>query len=350
MYRVVLTGGGTAGHIWPLVAVAEALKNNKRVNIKYIGSFSGMEKEIARKNNLAFTGILVGKKRAYFSFMNFIDLFKIIFGLIQTYFILLFYQPNAVMAKGGYVSFPVIFWAKHFKIPLVIHESDILMGKSNKYAAKYAQKICIGFPLQYFKDIPLNKVVYTGTPVRKEFYTSNAEQSNLPTILITGGSQGAQIINETIEQILPQLTEKYQVIFYVGEKNLDHYKDKQLKNLKIIGFSENIADDMKKADLIISRAGANTLAEISALKKASILIPYAAASNDHQAVNAKVYADAQAAIVISEKYLTSESLLAIINQLMSDSKLLKILGDHAHQFAREDSVGEIVDIIFEVIK
>lgn len=351
MNKIILTGGGTAGHIWPLIAVAEALKVNKRVGIKYIGSFSGMEKNIVKNADIQFTGIVVGKFRAYFSILNFIDLFKIVIGLIQTYFIIITYKPNVVLAKGGYVSFPVIFWAKRFKIPLIIHESDILMGKSNKYAAKYAHKICLGFPLQYFKDIPLDKAVYTGTPVRKEFFNNNSPQESVPTIMITGGSQGSQIINKTVEEILPKLVEKYQVIFYVGEKNLEHFKAKhEMKNLKIVGFSEKIVEDMKKADLIVSRAGANTLAEISALKKASILIPYKAASNDHQSVNAKVYSDSQAAIVISEKQLTSNSLLSIINQLINDKQMLNLLGEHAHQFAREDSAIEIIDIIFEAIK
>lgn len=349
--KIILTGGGTAGHITPILAICEVLKRNQQVEFLYIGGRNNLEKEIARKNNLPFKGIITGKRRNYFSFLNFIDLFKVGIGILQARFILKKFRPDIIFAKGGYVSFPLIYCAKSLKIPLVIHESDTMMGKSNRHSVSYAKKICLGFPLKYYEDLPLEKAVYTGTPVVKAFFTAHKEKNIRPTILITGGSQGSEKLNNIITEILPELVRKYEIYHLTGEKNIEEQKNKfSNENYHPLGFTDQMADLMNKADLIISRAGANTLAEISALGKAAILVPLLSSHLNHQEINANIYEEVNAAVNLSESHLTSSSLGSIINRLMEDEKLRSLLGESAKQFSQKDSAQEIIDILFEVSK
>lgn len=349
--KILLTGGGTAGHIWPIIAISESLMTNKRTQILYVGSHSGPEGEIANRFGVPFRSIQVGKWRPYISFSNLWDLFKTTIGLIQSYFLFVFYKPDVVFAKGGYVTFPIIYWTKVFKIPLIIHESDLVMGKANKWIASYAAKICLGFPVQYYQDlnkIDMKKLVYTGTPVRSEFYDKIAISKEKPTILITGGGQGSQKINDVVSEILPELVKKYDVYHVCGEKNFENLKNKiNDPNYHLIGFSLDMPTLLRNTDLIVTRAGANTLAEISALSKASILIPLFSAQNDHQNENAKIYQKQNAAVVISEKNLTASSLLSIINRLMEDDEFRKLLGHHSQEFARHEATYDIIDLIYE---
>lgn len=354
--KIILTGGGTAGHITPILAIAEILKKNHQVEILYVGGKNNLEKELAIKNDLPFKGIFAGKRRNYVSFSNFIDLFKIFFGIIQAYFLLKSFRPNVIFAKGGYVAFPLVYCARKLKIPLVIHESDTMMGKSNRYAVDYAKKICLGFPFKYYENLSLDKAVYTGTPVKKEFFQTGKnsladKKDSKPTILITGGSQGSEKLNQLILEILPNLLEKYIVYHLTGEKNLENCKNKfQNENYKPLGFTDKMAELMSKADLIVSRSGANTLAEISALGKPVILVPLASAHLNHQEINANIYEQANAAVNLNENHLTSSSLKSIIDRLIEDEKLRHLLGQNAKQFSRDDSAQEIIDILFEVAR
>lgn len=349
--KILLTGGGTAGHIWPIIAVAENLKKNSRVNFLYLGSRQGPERKIARDFQIPFRGLVVGKWRPYFSFSNFWDIFKTFLGLIQAFSILSTFRPNVVFAKGGYVTFPVLFWVKLWQIPLVIHESDAVMGQANSWAAQFARQVCVGFPIKFYPHVPLTKLVFTGIPIRREFFEIKSAQQNRPQILITGGSQGAHKINETILTILPELLEKYDVYHLTGEK--DYQKISQSEWAKnphyhLESFSQNMPVLLAQADLVISRAGATTFAEIGAQKKPAIIIPLPTAAADHQTVNAHIYEEAQAAVVVSEKSLTSSSLLSIINRLMEDESFRQILGHHAAQFAHREASQEVVDVLFEV--
>lgn len=345
--KFLLTGGGTAGHITPILAISEVLQKNHQIEFLYVGGRSSMEKEIAKKNNLPFYGIITGKRRNYISFQNFVDYFKILFGLIQGYFLLKRFRPNVIFAKGGFVTFPLIYWAKRFRIPLVIHESDTMMGKANLFSIDYAKKICLGFPVEYYENLPLEKLVYTGTPVVKAFFSEKSSKNSKPVILITGGSQGSQKLNEKITEILPELVKQYEIYHLVGEKNEKEVAFKDA-NYHPLGFTDKMAELMNQADLIISRAGANTLAEISALGKASILIPLPSSHLNHQEINANIYEKQNAAVNLSENHLTSSSLKSIIDRLMEDNKLRELLGKNAKQFSRPDSAREIVDILFEV--
>lgn len=348
--KIILTSGGTAGHIWPIISIIDELKKDSNLEFLYIGSHQGPEKKIAQDQNIPFKGLVVGKWRGYFSLSNIWDLFKTLFGLIQAYFLIIKFKPDVVFAKGGYVTFPVLFWTKKFKIPLVIHESDAIAGKANRWASSFAQKICVGYPIEYYQDIDLSKIIYTGTPVQKEFLNVASVKNEKPTILITGGSQGSVKINQIIESILPELLEKFEVYHQIGLNNFD--KKNIFKNINYypIGFTREMAKIMAKSDLVVSRSGANTLAEISQLAKASILIPFPSAASNHQASNADVYKKSLAAVVISEKELTPDFLLTEINRLMTDQNLRNQMGQNAHEFARPQAAHEIAKIIIDTVK
>lgn len=352
MKKILLTGGGTAGHIMPILAIAESLKTNQRLKIIYVGSSSGMEKELVSKSGIRFKGILVGKWRNYFSLLNYFDLFKTAVGVIQTFFLELFFRPDVIFAKGGFVTFPVVFWAKFFKIPVVIHESDSVMGKANAWAAKYAQTICVGFPIENYPKIDRDKLRYTGIPLQKEFFKNLSIESEKPTILVTGGSLGSAKINELIWKILPDLLKKYEIFHIVGQSNFSQIPTEFQNdpNYHAFGFTADIPKIMRGANLIISRASATTLAEISALAKPSILIPLPLAAQNHQAINAKIYEEKSAAIVLGESSLTANSFLSIINNLMEDEKLRNLLGHHAKQFAQKEAAEEIIEVLFKVMK
>lgn len=353
--RILLTGGGTAGHIFPIILVAESLLKNKRNQILYIGSRQGIEKELALKSGIPFKAIIVGKRRVYFSLSNIWDIFKITIGFFQSFFILLFFRPDVVFAKGGYVTVPIIFWLKFFKIPLVLHESDVVVGRANLWALKTAQKICLGFPLESYKqNLPLEKMVYTGIPVHPDFSRTPIKTDGRQKILITGGSQGSAKINSLIQEILVELLKKYEIWHLSGKRDfeqlLQFQKNKlgQISHYHLFDFSLLMAKFMRDADLVITRAGASTLAEISAAGKAAIVIPLETAANDHQEENAKVYSQRNAAVVVSEKNLTANSFLSIIENLLSDEEMRKLLGHHSRSFYQESATEEIVNTVFEV--
>jgi UDP-N-acetylglucosamine--N-acetylmuramyl-(pentapeptide) pyrophosphoryl-undecaprenol N-acetylglucosamine transferase len=357
--RILLTGGGTAGHAWPIILIAKSLIRNRRAKILYVGSRQGIEKDLIKKCRsdfpIPFRGIMVGKSRPYFSFSNYWDIFKTLIGIIQAFFIIISFRPDVIFAKGGYVTFPIIFWLGFFKIPLVIHESDVMMGRANLWASRKATKICLGFPIEYYQNqdnLILEKLVYTGTPVNPEFLQPPLKSGEKLKILITGGSQGSAKINQIILEILPNLLEKYEVYHLVGAKDFAKFPKipeikKAQSNYHLYEFSNQMPALMRDADLVISRAGAGTLMEIAACSKPSIIIPLKAEVSEHQEANAKVFQDKNAAVVLSEKNLTASSLLSIIDNLMSDEELRKLLGHHAHRFFQPQAIEEIIDIIFE---
>ncbi len=355
--RILLTGGGTAGHGLPVILVAESLLKNKRNQILYVGSRQGTEKDLALKFKIPFKAIIVGKRRVYFSLANVWDFIKTFIGFFQSFFILLFFRPNVIFAKGGYVTVPIIFWLRFFKIPLVIHESDVVMGRANLWALKFAQKVCLGFPIEYYQqNLPLEKLTYTGIPVQRDFSETAIKTGDRLKILITGGSQGSSKINGLVQEILTDLLKKYEIWHLSGQRDYSRLLQFQKTSLNnnpfyhLFEFTYLMPKFMRDADLVVSRAGANTLAEISASGKPAIIIPLSTAANEHQAANAQVYFKLNAAVVVSEENLTSNSLLAIIENLLSDEKMRKLLGHHGKSLFQPESVEEIINAIFEVAK
>ncbi len=353
--KVILTGGGTAGHVWPLISVWQELKSYSykyKFDFLFVGSKNGPEKKLIQTQGIKYAGINSGKLRRYFSFENFIDPFKVIGGFFASIKIISSFKPDVIFAKGGYVTLPLVLAAKMCKIPIIIHESDIVMGLANSIEAKLANKVCVGWPAQFYNNIPINKIVYTGNPIRKEFskfLLTSYTLSHKPVILITGGSQGAHFINEIISKIINELVKKYHLIHVCGQKDYEWLKKYENDNYKLYNFTDKMPELMAKSDLIISRSGANTLAEISSLAKPSILIPLPSAANNHQVKNAEIYAKKNAAIVLQQNSLNPNNLLDIINNLMSDKKLLEAMSAQTKSLFHPDSSEEIAEEILKII-
>lgn len=349
--KILVTGGGSGGHVVPLMAVVTELKKYTD-KILFVGSGLEMEKRIANSENVEYKSVLSGKLRRYFSWQNFIDPFKVIIGFFQAIFIILFFRPNVIFAKGGYVTIPVAFAGWLLWIPIVTHESDVVMGLSNRLEKGLAKKICVGFPISSYIDLPLDKVVFTGNPVKKEFVAdgkiSPIEHKSI--IFVTGGSQGARFINQTIASLLNDLTKKYYIIHITGKNDYEWIKKNSWPNYELYDFTNKVPELMKKSDLVISRPGANFLAEISFLGKPSILITPANSANGHQLANAKVYEKNGAAIVLSEEGLTPTSLEDIIDRLMEDKKMLKDIGVKAKELSQPEASKAIADEIIKIVK
>ena len=354
--RILLVGGGTAGHAWPIILLARSLLKNRRVKLLYVGSRQGIECHLVKNLSadrqdfsIPFKAILVGKRRSYFSFANYWDLIKTFIGIIQSLFIIFTFRPNVIFAKGGYVTVPIISWLGFFKIPLVIHESDVVMGKANKMAIRFANKICLGFPIEEYKEnLPLEKLVYTGIPVQNDFLQTPIKTGDRLNLLITGGSQGSSKINILISEILPKLLEKYVVYHLTGKRDYLNLSKNKDSNYHLYDFTDQMPKLMRDSDLVISRSGASTLAEISATGKASIIIPLESAKGEHQESNARVFQKRNAAVVLSEKNLTASSLLAIIDNLMTDENMRQLIGHHARSLFQPDATRELINSIFEV--
>jgi UDP-N-acetylglucosamine--N-acetylmuramyl-(pentapeptide) pyrophosphoryl-undecaprenol N-acetylglucosamine transferase len=349
--RIVVTGGGTGGHVVPLMTIVEALKK-QNFEVLYIGSGVEIEKNAAKKAGIEYKKVLTGKLRRYFSWQNFIDPFKIFIGSKQSFWHLLFFKPKVIFAKGGYVTFPVVLAGWFLGIPIITHESDIMMGLANRWEVKFAKKICVGFPVENYKDIPLDKIVYTGNPIKSEFFSTHPSTplNHKPIILVTGGSQGARFINQTIASLLNVLTKKYHIIHVAGKNDFEWLSKNRWPDYELYEFTDKMPEFMKMSSLIITRAGAQTLAEISYLGKPSILIPLPTSANNHQAINGKLYEKNNAAVVISEKGLTPESLASIIEHLMNDGKLLREIGNNAKKISNPDAAKAITNEIKKVIK
>ena len=351
--KVVVTGGGTGGHIMALMAVVKELKKHN-CEIIYIGSGNKMEKESAKKESINYKSVMSGKFRRYFSWENFIDPFKIVIGFKQSLWHLTFNRPDIIFAKGGYVTYPVVSAGWVLGIPIITHESDSVMGLANKMEAKMAKKVCVGFPIDFYKNIPLNKLVFTGNPIREDFADCDISIKNkknkLETILITGGSQGARFINQIVAANLRQLTKKYYIIHIAGKDDYQWLNQNRWPNYKLCDYTDKMPEFMRQADLVVSRAGANTLAEISACGKPSILIPLPTSANNHQQVNAKIYEKKGAAIVLSEKGLTSDNFLDVIENLMADKKLLAEISANCKEMSEKNSTQAIVNEILNYKK
>ncbi|MCL5795305.1 MAG: undecaprenyldiphospho-muramoylpentapeptide beta-N-acetylglucosaminyltransferase [Patescibacteria group bacterium] len=346
--KVVLTGGGTAGHILPLIAVSQELKSiNKDTEFLFIGPDNDEERLITRKYNLNYLAINSGKIRRYFDWQNFIDPFKSIAGFIQSVKILKNVKPDVIFAKGGYATFPVVLAGWFLKIPIIIHESDSVMGLANKIESKLAKKVCVGFPTEFYPYIKSTKLVYTGNPIRKNSVLSLKPYPSKPlhltplhhkpTILVTGGSQGAHFINQTILAILPKLLKKYHIIHICGKNDYSQCQKYKFSNYELYDFTDKILDLMKKADLTITRAGASTLAEISSLSKPALIIPLPASANNHQLQNAKVYEKNKAAVVILEQDIIPDNLRIIIEGLLNNKNRLKEMRENTHKLFKKDA-------------
>ncbi|WP_066824233.1 undecaprenyldiphospho-muramoylpentapeptide beta-N-acetylglucosaminyltransferase [Clostridium tepidiprofundi] len=323
-----MTGGGSAGHVTPNLALIPKLKE-KGYQIEYIGSENGIERKIIQEENIPYYSISTGKLRRYFDLKNFTDPFKVVKGILEAKKIIKKVKPCLVFSKGGFVSVPVVIGAYLNGVPVVAHESDITPGLANKISSKYSKKICVTFPetLEHIKD---NKGVLTGTPIRYELLQGSRLEgirlcnfkSEKPIIMVIGGSLGSAIINETIRNSLKELLKNYNIIHICGNGNLDN----KLTNVDGYRQFEYVKYELKHflaaSDYVISRAGANTIFELLALKKPNILIPLSAkASRGDQILNANSFKKNGFSIVIQEDDLNTEILLEEIKHLEKNKEI-----------------------------
>lgn len=369
--KIVFTGGGTGGHFYPIIAVVQKVnqiidrENIVRAKLYYI-SDSPYDKEMLFENGLNYEEINTGKMRTYFSLKNFTDVFKVFGGVLNAIFKMFSIYPDVVFGKGGYASFPTILAAKILRIPVLIHESDSAPGRVNKWAGHFAKKVAVSFveAADYFSK---KNVAWTGQPIRTEIEhpASRKEaleyfklESDLPVILILGGSQGAELINNTILDALPKLIKNYQIIHQTGVKNfktvsgqaevvLADNKDK-LRYLSI-PFLNPLAMKMAAgaATVIISRAG-STIFEIAAWGVPSILVPFAESNADHAKKNAFNYARAGACSVVEEMNITANILSGEIERIIGDRAGYEQMAKNAKAFHKPDAAMKIAHALVDI--
>lgn len=324
MKKIVLTGGGTAGHVTPNIALLPSLKE-EGFQPFYIGSYEGIEKRLIEDFDLPYYGISTGKFRRYFDLKNFSDPFRVIKGYRQAIRILREIQPDIVFSKGGFVSVPVVRAAAALKIPCIIHESDMTPGLANKLCIPVATKVCCSFP-ETLNSLPAGKAILTGSPIRQELTRGNklaalelcGFSANKPVVMVIGGSQGASSINTMIREALPKLLPSFQVVHICGKDKVDNLM------LTIPGYKQfeylksELKDVFAMADLVVSRAGANAICEILALKKPNLLIPLQAGSRGDQILNGRSFEEQGFSIVLREDYLDCDILADKIFELYED--------------------------------
>lgn len=316
MKRIVLTGGGTAGHVTPNMALIPNLQE-AGYDIQYIGSYDGIEKDLITGIDIPYHSISSGKLRRYFDVKNFTDPFKVMKGYLQASKLLKQLKPDIVFSKGGFVSVPVVLAAKHRHIPCIIHESDMTPGLANKLAIPSATKVCCNFP-ETLNYLPNGKAVLTGSPIRQELFEGNKERglsfcgftSDKPVILVIGGSLGAVAVNNAVRESLDELLKHFQIIHLCGKGKVEPSLQKKQGYVQFEYIKKELSDLFACTDLMISRAGANAICEILSLRKPNILIPLsAAASRGDQILNARSFEKQGYSFVIEEESLTKESLI-----------------------------------------
>lgn len=322
MKRIVLTGGGTAGHVTPNIALLPRLKE-LGYDIHYIGSYQGIEKNLIEDCGIPYYGISSGKLRRYFDLKNFSDPFKVVKGFSEASKLMKELKPDVVFSKGGFVSVPVVLAAKQRKIPVIIHESDMTPGLANKLSIPAASKVCCNFP-ETVEHLPKGKALLTGSPIRQELLTGDREKAlkftglsgTKPVLLIIGGSLGSVIVNEAVRSILPDLLKKFEIIHLCGKGKLDSSLTAMSGYVQYEYISEELKDLFALSDIVISRAGANSICEFLTLRKPALLIPLsAAASRGDQILNANSFAKQGFAAVLEEEQLNGESLSNALNDL-----------------------------------
>lgn len=326
MKKIVLTGGGTAGHVTPNIALLPALRE-AGFDVFYMGSFEGIESRLIPDFDVPYYGISTGKFRRYFDLKNFSDPFRVIKGYMEARKILKEIKPDVVFSKGGFVSVPVVRAAADLHIPCILHESDMTPGLANKLCIPLADKVCCNFP-ETLKNLPANKAVLTGTPIRAELAKGNliaaletcGFTANKPVIMVVGGSQGSASINQVVREALPRLLEDFQVLHLCGKDKVDNLM------LSVPGYKQfeyvkaELKDFFALADIVVSRAGANAICELLALKKPNILIPLSVGSRGDQILNASSFEEQGFSIVIREESLDCFCLIDKIEELYQNKQ------------------------------
>lgn len=362
--KIVLSGSGSGGHFYPLIAVVEAIRKaaeEERIvalELKLLGD-APFDVEALREHEIYFEEIPAGKIRRYFSLLNIIDSFKTIRGIFRALWKFTLSPPDIVFSKGGYDSFPVLVAARIYRIPVIIHESDAVPGMVNAWAAKFARRIGVSFPeaARYF---PQDKVALTGNPIRKSILGGSRDEAlemfnletGVPTVLVSGGSQGAQPLNDVLMLALPELVQIAQVIHIAGSLHVENVKAEAGVTLEKSNYKgryhpygflapPQLRNTAFIADVMVSRAGAGSIFEVAAWRLPAIFIPLSHAAQDHQRENAYSYARTGAAEVIEEANLTPHVLISEIKKIVTDQKRRDDMKRAATSFARIDAADKI---------
>ncbi|MFN9886156.1 MAG: undecaprenyldiphospho-muramoylpentapeptide beta-N-acetylglucosaminyltransferase [Pseudanabaena sp.] len=350
-HKIVLTGGGTAGHVSPNLALIPALTADNW-EIFYIGSSNGLEKQLVAEVGLPYYGISSGKLRRYFSWQNFIDPFKVIKGIFDAYGAIAKIKPQVVFSKGGFVTVPVILASWLQRIPVIIHESDFSSGLANRLSLPFATKVCVTFP-ETAKNLAKygSKVQHTGLPIRPDIRNGKADRGrdfcgiygDLPVLFVVGGSTGSAKINLVVRSILDILTQKYQVVHACGKGHLDPNLKDYPRYCQFEYLGTELADVLAMADLVVSRSGANAIFEFLTLRKPNLLIPLSKlSSRGDQILNAKSFQSRGYSAVLFEEDLTSENLLNAIADL--DQRRDEYI-QNMSQSKDNRAIAQIVDLI-----
>lgn len=349
MKKIILTGGGSAGHVTPNLALVPRLKE-LGYNIQYIGTENGIERKIIEDQKIKYHIISSGKLRRYFDIKNFTDPFKVLKGILQAILIIRKEKPNIVFSKGGFVSVPVVIAAHINKVPVIAHESDITPGLANRLSAPYCTKICVTFP-ESLKNIKGNNSVLTGTPIRQEILDGSriigrrmcGFDNEKPVLLIIGGSLGSKFINNIIRNSLNELLKNYNIVHICGKGNLDRSLKERKGYVQFEYINEELPHIMNTADIVISRAGANVIFELLALKKPNLLIPLSKkSSRGDQILNAASFEKSGYSMVLQEEELTPKVLLDRIFKLYSSRN--KYI-NNMEASPVQDAVGKIIKLI-----
>lgn len=353
MKKIVLTGGGSAGHVTPNIALLPALKESG-YEITYMGSYDGIEKKLIGDFNIPYVGISTGKFRRYLDPKNLTDPFRVIKGFSEARKFLKTYKPDVVFSKGGFVSVPVVRAAASLDIPCIIHESDMTPGLANKLCIPVARKVCCNFP-ETMKLIHSDKAVLTGSPIRVELSQGNklagldmcGFSANNPVIMVIGGSLGAANVNKVVREALPTLLTDFQVVHLCGKGKVDNLLLNTPRYKQFEYIKTELKDIFAMADLVISRAGANAICELLALKKPNILIPLpASSSRGDQLLNARSFEAQGFSIVLNEDDLTPELLSDKVHELYFSRQTYH---DAMSKSGQMDSIRTIMKLINEAV-
>lgn len=348
--KILFAGGGTAGSVTPLLAVAETLKKigSADFHFLWLGSKKGPEREMAEEMNINFQSIAGGKWRRYFSFRNFFDVIFIFFGFFQSLFFILKYRPALVMSAGSFIAVPVVWAAWFWRTPVIIHQQDVRPGLANKLMAPGARVITVSWE-KSLKDFG-RKAVWIGNPTKIQTKAAKEEnlklEKNLPLILLVGGSSGAAALNKLAEKILPGLVSFSQVILISGQNKRIDFSSPRFHHFDFLSWAR-LAAFLEKADLVISRAGMNLLTELSFLAKPAILIPM---PGSHQEDNTRIFAEKKAAVVLSENSLTAENLEKEIKRVLTDEKFKKELSLNISKIMKKGANEKMAEIIEKILK
>lgn len=365
--RIILTGGGSGGHVFPLIAVARHLRSiaereGVSLTLYYLGphrfgrEFFGLEK-------IKVMPLLAGKWRRYASWENVADVPKVLVGVLQALWKMFWVMPDLIFSKGGYGSIAAILASRIYRVPVFLHESDTVPGLVNRYGAKFAKHVFVSFA-KTLRDFPSEKAQLVGNPVRRELLGGTPESgraffrivSQKPALLVLGGSQGAERINDIIMNTLPHLLERYEVIHQCGEGHVDALREMVQKeyrpealgsyHLHALLREEEYRQALAAADLVVARAGSGSIFEIAAVAKPAILIPLSSAAANHQFENAYAYQEAGACVVLDEQNLTPNLFLETVAKLIEDSGRRRAMQEAARRFAKPDAAERIAQEIF----